>query len=83
MKLKPLDIVVTKKGSYAVVRETDGSEASIEFMNRNTKGEKSAWYTPHELELINSIPNIISNMMAHPFGSNKNQGDIFFPTEND
>lgn len=34
-----------------------------------------------ELEVIDNLPRIIANAMAHPFGDNKEQGDEFFPIE--
>lgn len=83
--MKPLDIILTPEGNVAVVTEVCivDNAISIVFLNhfKNTR-EKNAWWTTKEQEkmtLLDSLPHLLSNTMAHNMGSNTKQGSIFFP----
>lgn len=77
--IRPLDIVRTPKGMIAVVTETDGEQSSIRFFpNQEDSGEKNAWWDSADLHCLGSIVQVIANSLAHPFGSNREQGDTFF-----
>ena len=80
--MKPLDIIRTPGGGLAVVTEvcSDGS-ASIEFLHGcNPADEKNAWWGDRDLLVVlDSIPRLLANAMAHPFGTNTKQGNRFFP----
>ena len=84
MTLKPLDLVQTPKGRWAMVTEVnnDGS-ASIDFLKGQPRtGERNAWWRAGDgLILMDSIPSLLANACAHPFGSNTKQGDRDFPLE--
>ena len=90
-KFKPLDIVRTPGKGIAIVQEVsaiegglNGFQVSIEFFRGcNPAKERDAWWEDKngELILIDSLPRIISNMIAHPFGSSTKQGDKFFSLE--
>ena len=59
-----------------------GFQVALTFLNgQNPSHERNAWWkdADNELALIDSIPRIISNMVANPFGTNAKQGDKFFP----
>ena len=93
-KFKPLDIVMTPSNGIAVVQEVSsagdkyspgdgliGFQVALTFLSgQNPSRERNAWWkdADNELTLIDSIPRIISNMMAHPFGTNTKQGDKFY-----
>jgi len=77
--IKPLDIVRTPLGGIAMVTEYGSSGASIDYLGGgNPTGEKSAWWHGEDLTVLDSIPRLLANAMAHPFGQNKKQGDVFF-----
>ena len=96
-KFKPLDIVRTSSNGIAVVQEVSsagdkytpgdglkGFQVSLTFLNgQNPSNERNAWWkdADNELTLIDSIPRIISNMIAHTFGTNTKQGNKFFPLD--
>ena len=88
-KLKPLDIVKTPGAGIAIVSEIadrsksgHGFEVSVNYLDGcNPAKEKNAWWKDHELVLLDNIPRILSSMIAHSFGSAKNQGDIYYPLE--
>jgi len=56
-KLKPLDVVRTKFGTFAVVAEVNRGRASLAFA-KNTS-QKIAWYSPDELTLIGNVIDLI------------------------
>jgi hypothetical protein len=78
--IRPLDIVRTPKGAIALVTETDGIRSSIiYFPNQAGTYEKNAWWHISEgLHVLGSLPVILANEIAHPFGANRNQGNDFF-----
>lgn len=79
--MKALDIVITPKGGIGFITETndDGTKASVTFINSlNPKHEHNSWYTASELTVIDSIPRMLANAAAHPFGSGKNDVNKFF-----
>jgi hypothetical protein len=77
--VRPLDIVRTPKGAIALITECDERQASITFFpNQEPTYEKNAWWDPNELHILGSLPTMLANEMAHPFGSNKDQGDKYY-----
>lgn len=78
--MKPLDIVQTPLGKWAIIKEVTepGGRIAIEFFSGQNVNEKNAWWEPSSLLRKDSLPRILSEMIAHPFGNNRNQGDIFF-----
>lgn len=79
--MKPLDIVRTPKGAYALVTETDGDETAIQFFARGPEtDEKNAWWEPEDgLVVVDSIPRMLAEALAHPFGTNAKLADKHFP----
>jgi hypothetical protein len=80
---KPWDVVRTPKGAIAVITETDGTQASIEFLpNQVETYEKNAWWHISEkLTVLGSLITLLVNATAHPFGQNTEQGDNLFQQE--
>lgn len=77
--MRPLDIVRTPGGGIAVITETNGVTASIDYITGcNPKEEHNAWWNVKDLKVLDSIPAMLANRMAHPFGDNKKQGTKFF-----
>jgi hypothetical protein len=85
---KPLDIVRTPRGGIAVITETSiphngGSVThSLDYID-NPHGEHNAWWQDDNLQYLHSIPALITNAMAHPFGNSTHTGKLFFPPEID
>lgn len=88
--MKPLDIVLTPNGFIAMVTEVGTREtrqgiiwvASINYLKGqpNAGQQKSAWWDEGDgLVVLDSLPNLLASALHHPFGSNKDQGDRFFP----
>jgi hypothetical protein len=78
--IKALDIVNTPLGAIALVTEAGDGQCSITFLAETKRtGEKNAWWDEDELTWVDSIPRLLANAMAHPFGTNKRQGDENFP----
>ena len=79
---KPLDIVRTPKGALAMVTEVgEDGQSAIDYLGGYdiaATSEKNAWWAESELTVLDSIPRLLANAMAHPFGANKHQGDRFF-----
>jgi len=80
--MKPLDFVKTQKGNIALITEIeyfDGiSQASIEFLEGNVN-ERSAWWYENELEVINSLPLILSLSLCHQSGQGRENAENSFP----
>ena len=81
--MKPLDIVITPNGKYAIIKETnyEGEQASIMyFNNEDTINQKNAWWYEHELKVIDSIPRLLASCMWHT-ASTSGLDDVkhFFP----
>lgn len=79
--MKPLDFVKTPKGNFAIIQEVSDSGASIEFIGEVSKfnREKNAWWEASELQIIDSLPNLLARTMSHPFGTGDSAGDKHFP----
>lgn len=89
MKLKALDFVVTPKGSIAMVNETHDygnnyaknlqkfNQCSITFIS-NEHNEHNAWWCSSSLKKINSLPLILAENLAHPFGNGKIDANKYF-----
>jgi hypothetical protein len=78
--MKALDFVKTPKGFIALIKETNnnGEQASIDFVGGgNPSGEKSAWWSKEELEVIDSLPHMLARSTCHPFGSGEKDADKF------
>lgn len=79
--MKALDIIKTPRGSIGIIVETNngGTQASVDFIRGcDENGDKSAWWTIKELEIIDSLPRILASAMCHPFGSGKKDIEMFF-----
>ena len=73
--MKPLDFVRTPKGNIAMIIEVstlNAPSASIRFLEKRA-GERSAWWNENELEVIGSLPDLLSQNLKHPFGTNSLQ----------
>lgn len=74
--MKPLDFIKTIKGNVGIITEVSTTQgilsASIEFLN-GFNGEKNAWWDADEFEIIDSLPDLLSRKLAHPFGNNSLQ----------
>lgn len=69
--LKPLDLVKTPNGSFAIITERSGKNYSIRFIGPSN-GDKNAWWSPFEgLEYLDNLPRILSIGMCHPFGDGR------------
>lgn len=80
--MKPLDFIKTKAGNIGIITEVSvcqginiesGADekfysASVSFLN-TFKGEKSAWWHEEECEVIDSLPDLLSRNLTHPFGT--------------
>lgn len=83
-KLKPLDIVKSPMNRIGIVTEVSESQPNfVQYSVRFFKGqkehiiEKTAWWNINELEYLDNIAGILSDSLAHPFGNNKEQGNIY------
>ena len=80
--MKALDFVKTPKGAIALVTETNnkGVMASIAFIGGgNPTGEKNAWWEKDDgLMVIDSLPHLLAINTAHPFGTGKEDVNLFF-----
>ena len=73
--MKPLDFVITHKGNIAMIIEVstlNSPTASIRFLEKRV-GERSAWWNENELEIIGSLPDLLSQNLKHPSGNNSLQ----------
>jgi len=86
--MKPLDIVKTPKGAFAMVNEVihptlncPWESSSIEYFGGgNPTEERSAWWKSEDLELIDNFPSILARRMAHPFNDiGKQTALVIFP----
>lgn len=59
-----------------VGEDSEGAKYSVRWIGG--KINKCAWYRDDELVKIDSLPRILSNCIAHPFGGHTNQGDEYF-----
>ena len=74
--MKPLDFIRTKAGNIGMITEVTtlpgiaGKEsnhrASIEFF-LPYKGEKVAWWSSHEFDVIDNLPDLLSRKLASPY----------------
>ena len=81
MIMKALDIVRTPKGGIAFITETnnEGTKASINYIgDLNVGDEHNAWWSKSDLEVISSIPKMLAEATAHPFGRGRDDVDKFF-----
>jgi len=81
--MKPLDIVRTPKGAYALIIETGdgGVDAAISYFGGgNPTGERNAWWSEGEgLVVVDNLPHLLSCATANPFGRGKADAEKFFP----
>ena len=74
--MKPLDFIRTKDGDVGMITEVSTTQginsASIEFLNC-FKGNKSAWWSVDEFEIVDNLPDLLSRELKHPFGKNSLQ----------
>ena len=89
--IKPLDFVhpvgqpqkvglITEVGSF-----NNGAEeiwqASIAWVG--SKESKVAWWLENEVIVIDSLPNVLTRKLAHPFGNNQDKANKFYPIKTD
>lgn len=73
--MKPLDFIVTKARNVGMITEVcdeDGHEAAVVFLN-TFEGEKEAWWSEDEFEIIDSLPDLLSRKLASPFSEDSVQ----------
>lgn len=77
---KPLDIVRTPDGGIAVVTAvSERGVSSVHFLDGNSKYEKSAWYEPGEITVVDSLPHILCDIFE---GNNyPHKADKYFPVK--
>lgn len=56
----------------------DGS-CSVEWLGHGNRFLKTAWWSQEELVKEDSLPNLLAREMAHPFGNNASQINIYYP----
>lgn len=78
--LRPLDLVKTPSGTIAVITETDGTEAFVEFLPNQeiTANDYNAWWPKEDLTVLGNLVVLITSALAHPSGVNTEQGEEFF-----
>jgi hypothetical protein len=74
--MKPLDFVRTNTGGIGMITEVSTTQgihtASIEFLH-SCDGGKTAWWSRDEIEIIDSLPDLLSRELKHPFGADPYQ----------
>lgn len=93
---QPLDIVQTPSGAIAIVIEcyndSNGNQnIALQYLAHYKHTEKCAWWSNYkypstdvvldDLVLLDSIPRLLSNSIAHNMGSRTKQGNVFFPLD--
>lgn len=79
--MKPLDIVITPKGSIGIITETNdkGNKASVKFFRSLNQGDKNAWWIEEDgLVVIDNLPRVLASSMKHPFGIGEDDVNHFF-----
>ena len=63
-----------------LVTEVDGigGSCSVEWLGEGNKHLYNAWWSQNELIKIDSLPNLLTRKMAHPFGQNRKKADEFY-----
>lgn len=87
--MKPLDFVKTPSGAFAIVTEISEYQgegatqrtASIRFIGPTGPGDFSAWWPVGQLTYLDSLPNLLTMSLLHPFSSNKQLAKTFFKKE--
>lgn len=87
-KLDENDKVVIYKDKeeipYAVgIVQEINSSGGVSVIWIGDKIDKCAWFNQSELVVIDSLPRILSNNIAHPFGNATEQGDKYFGINGD
>lgn len=91
MRLKPLQFVspkdkperigiITEISTYKAVGDKVVEQASIAWIG-GENGLYSAWWPSSHLDIIDSLPRILSRNLAHPFGDGKKFVDESYPLE--
>lgn len=72
--MKPLDFVMSPDGSFGIITEVGerGGDASVDWIY-SVKSEKTAWWRPGTLKVINNLPNILARTMRHNMGAGSYQ----------
>ena len=88
--IKPLDFVRINSNCdmyscdnekyVGLVTEVDGigGSCSVEWLGEGNKHLHNAWWEPEELQKEDSLPNLLTREMAHPFGQNREKADEFY-----
>ena len=74
-KIREIDPEQKNVGLVTEVNREGG--ISIEWIGK--AGLKNAWWNPDELEIVDSLPNLLAREMAHPFGNNKSSASEYYP----
>ena len=73
--MRPLDFIKTKAGNIGMITEVNtlpglagesNHRASIEFL-LPYKGKKVAWWSDHEFDVIDNLPDLLSRKLSSPF----------------
>lgn len=80
-KIKPLDFIypMEDKSTIGIVQEvTPDGRCSVEWLNDWDDVYYNAWWYADDLTTIDSLPKLLTRLMAHPFGNSKNMYKNFF-----
>lgn len=91
MRLKPLQFVspkdkpervglITEISTYKAVGGKVIEQCSIAWIG-GEKGLYSSWWLGSHLDIIDSLPRVLSARLAHPFGDGKKFVDESYPLE--
>jgi hypothetical protein len=87
--IKPLDFIrpkgnlnkvgmITEISSFLTNKDEIYYQASVEWIG-GSDGLHSAWWGMNEIEVIDSLPRLLSRELAHPFGSGEKYIDNCYP----
>lgn len=79
-KFKPLQFVrpLAEPRAVGIIKEISKHTCSVSWIGNNYN-QKSAWWSEPELEVIDSLPRILSRTMAHPFGTGETHVNEAYP----
>lgn len=90
LTMKPLDFVksrehddmigiITEIHTHKNTKEIEYCECSITWIGNNIYALKSAWWQISEIRIIDNLPNLLSRVLAHPFGEGKQYINQCYP----
>ena len=68
-KHAPMTAVSNKKGSFGFVKEVSGNSYSVKWLMGDEN--KTAWFSPDELDFGDNIAVSMMDCMTHPFSGSK------------